>query len=95
LGILNAYLLGVLLVMSAKTPRSGDSFRLVPCSSLGHLKLIVGGDRWTGRVLGRERLLLLKAFEDLQHTLRLQKPILAFQNLHSGVTMVMTMKSTY
>jgi hypothetical protein len=81
LDVINAGLLGVLLVMSARTPRSGDSFRLVPRCSLGHLKLMVGDvptGSWTGTLVGRERLLLLNPLEDLQHTPQLLKPVLAF-----------------
>jgi hypothetical protein len=72
--------LSILNVILAQRPRSGDSFRLVPCCSLGHLKLMAGdvlSDSWPGRLAGRERLLLLSPFEDLQHTLQLLKPVLA------------------
>jgi hypothetical protein len=50
---------------------------LVPRSSLGHLKLMVGDvlvDRWTGMAIGWGRLLLLNVFTDLNrkhHTLQL------------------------
>jgi hypothetical protein len=57
---------------------------LVPCSSLGRLKLMVGDvliDRLTGMVIGQEHLLLLNVFTHLNrkhHILRSQKPVVAF-----------------